>query len=53
MLQQWKQAVDNSQAFEAQVADLSKALGCLPQELLIPKLNAYVVGQKALKLMHN
>ena len=35
----WKREVDNSQALEAQVVDLLKALGCLPHKLLIAKLN--------------
>ena len=41
-----KQAVDNSQAFETQVAGLSKALVCLPHELIIAKLNACIFDLK-------
>ena len=38
MRKKWKQALNNSQAFEAQVADLSKAVCYLPHELLIENL---------------
>ena len=51
--EKWKQAFDNSQAFEAQVAELSKALFWLPHELLIAKLKANRFDLKALELMNN
>lgn len=53
MEEKQKQAAHISQAFDAQVADLLKALVCLPCELLIAKLNAYRFGLKTLKLMDN
>ena len=31
--------------------DLSKAFGCIPQDLLIAKLSAYGFGNKSLKLI--
>ena len=48
-----KQAVDNSQAFETLLTDLSKAFDCLPDELLIAKCNAYGFSLKILKLINN
>ena len=48
-----KQVADNSQAFEALLTDLLKAFNCLPNELLIAKLNSYGFSLKTLKLMND
>ena len=53
MREKWKQSLDNSKAFETQEAELSKAVVCLPHELLIAKLKAYRFDLKALKLLNN
>ena len=53
MWEKCKQALDNSQAFETLLTDLSKAFDCLPDELLIAKFNAYGFSLKALKLINN
>ena len=39
--------------FGALLTDLSKAVDCLPHELIIAKLNAYGFKIRALKLMHS
>ena len=39
--------------FGALLTDLSKAFGCLNNELLIAKLNAYGFSLPALKLIHD
>ena len=45
---EWKQALNNNEAFGAQVADLSKVPDCLSHELLIAKLDAYIFTVKTL-----
>ena len=51
LLEKWKQ-IDSGQMFGALFTDLSKAFDCLDHELLIPKLNAYVLSLAALKLAY-
>ena len=41
VLEKWKNAVDKGKVFGALLTDLSKAFDCLPDELIIAKLNAY------------
>ena len=43
MLEKWKQVVSNGQAFGALLTDLSKIFDHLQHELLIAKLNAFIV----------
>ena len=43
MLDKWKRSVDNSKLFGALLTDLSKAFHFIDHELLIAKLNAYVI----------
>ena len=53
MLGKWKRSVDGGKAFGALLTDLSKALDCLDQELLIAKVNAYGFSLPALRLRND
>ena len=53
MIEKWKKAVDNGNVFGALLTDLSKAFDCLPQDLIIAKLNSYDFNLTALNLIHN
>ena len=50
MLEKWKLAVDNNEAFGALLKDLSKALNCLSHDLLIAKLHSYGLSLISLRL---
>ena len=51
LLEKWKESVDNGGAFGALMTDVSKALDCLPLELLIAKLTNYGFDIKSVKLI--
>ena len=53
MIEKWRKFLDAGGAFGALLTDLSKALDCLPHELLIAKLHAYGVDVPSLKLLHS
>ena len=53
MTEKWKTAVDNGGVFAALLTDLSKALDCIPHDLIIARLAAYGLDNNALKLIHN
>ena len=53
MIEKWRKFLDAGGAFGALLTDLSKALDCLPNELLIAKLHAYGVNVLPLKLLHS
>ena len=53
MIEKLKISCDNKQFCTAILTDLSKALDCIPFDLLIAKLNAYGFDQVALKLIHS
>ncbi|XP_069133195.1 uncharacterized protein [Argopecten irradians] len=51
IVEDWRKALDNHEYVAAIPMDLSKAFGCLPHDLLIRKLEAYGLGDGALKLL--
>ena len=51
MLVKWKLAVDNNEAFEALLTDLSKAFDCLSHDLFIAKLHSYGLSLTSLRLL--
>ena len=53
MVETWKEAADNSKAFGALLADLSKAFDCLSHDLLIGKLHAYGLDLASLKILQH
>ena len=53
MLEKWKKALDNKEAFGALLTDLSKSFDYLNHELLIAKLHAYGLSLSILKLVHD
>ena len=53
MLEIWKRATDNNDAFGALLTDLSKAFDCLSHDLLIAKLYAYGLDIYALNILQD
>ena len=53
MLEKWKKALDNKEAFGALLTDFSKSFDYLNHELLIAKLHAYGLFLSILKLVHD
>ena len=53
MTEKRKKSVDKGKAFAAILTDLSKAFDCLPDDLIIAKLNAYGFSLSAAKLMQS
>ena len=53
MIEKWRKSLDAGGAFGALITKLTKALDCLPHELLIAKLHAYGVDTPSLKLLHS
>ncbi|XP_069128426.1 origin recognition complex subunit 1-like [Argopecten irradians] len=51
LVEDWRKALDNHEYVAAILMDLSKAFDCLPHDLLIRKLEAYGLGDGALKLL--
>ena len=51
MLEAWKEATDNSNAFEAFSTDLSKVFDCLSHDLFIAKLHKYGLDLASLKIL--
>ena len=53
MIEKLRKSLDAGVAFGALLTDLSKAIDCLPHELLIAKIHAYGVDVPSLKLLHS
>ena len=51
LLEDWRKALDNQECVAAILMDLSKAFDCLPHGLLIAKLKAYGLSERAVKLL--
>ena len=53
LVEDWKAALDNKHYVGAVLMDLSKAFDCLPHNLLLAKLKAYGLSDKANELMNS
>ena len=53
MLQKWRKAVDNNEAFEALLTELSMAFDCFNHERFIAKLHGYSLSLSSMKLVHD
>ena len=53
MLAKWKKAVKTTRIFGVFLTDLSKALNCLPHDLVIARFNVYGFSLPALNLVRN
>ena len=51
MLEKWKRSIDGGNFPVVLLTDLSKAFNCLPQVLIIVKLNVYEFSLSALRLI--
>ena len=53
MLETWKEARDNKEAFGTLLTDISKAFDCLSHDLLIAKLRAYGLDLASLEILRD
>ena len=51
MIETWRKCLDENKIVSATLMDLSKAIDCLPHDLLVAKLEAYSLDTKTLKHM--
>ena len=51
LIKEWRKCLDENKVVGSISMDLSKAFDCLPHDLLIAKLEAYVLARGALKLL--
>ena len=53
LLKEWRADLDQNKIIGSVLLDLSKALNCIPHDLLIAKLNVYEFDEEALKLIYS
>ena len=53
LIQSWKKELDNSGLVGTILMDLSKAYDCLPDDIQIPKLEAYGLDKLSLNLLND
>ena len=53
LLKEWRADLDQNKIIGSVMLDLSKALNCIPRDLLIAKLNVYEFDEEALKLIYS
>ena len=53
LIENWRPALDNNLFTSAVLMDLLKAFSCIPHDLLIAKLHAYVLDFDAVTFLHN
>ena len=52
-MEDWKKALDENVYIGAILMDLSKAVDCLPHDLIIEKRKAYGLTEQSCQLMHS
>ena len=53
LLEDWRNKLDNNNVVGTVLTDLSKAFDCIPHDLLVAKLDAYVFNRDTLKNRKN
>ena len=53
LIEKWRESLDKDFVVGAVLTDLSKAFDCIPHDLLIAKLGAYSLGEKALSYIYS
>ena len=53
MIEKFKKSLGQGSEYATLLTDLSKALECLPHDLIIAKLHAYGFDNALLRLMHS
>ena len=52
-MEEWEKCLDNNYVVYGVLMDLSKAFDCVPQDLLIAKLEAYGINENLLVYLHS
>ena len=53
IIEDWKKALDENKYIAAILMDLSKAVDCLPHDLILLKLEAYGLSEKSINLLNS